>query len=71
VIFQTLFSNAIENYEDAYYGYYDTFSDFVREHFEECNEIPQHLEFYIDYEKVERDYQHDFLFHNGYVFNNH
>ena len=65
------FSNAMQNYEEAYRGSYDTFSDFVRELFVDTNDIPSHLEFYIDYEKVERDYRFDFLFHDGHVFSNH
>lgn len=64
-------SNTLESYEDAYHGYYDTFQDFVRELFDETNEIPSHLESYIDYEAVERDYRFDFSFHDGHVFSNH
>lgn len=62
------FKEAMQRFDDYYYGHYETFSEFVREHFEETNEIPSHVEFYIDYDAVERDYNIDFSFENGHVF---
>lgn len=46
--------------EDCFCGEWGSFSDFVYEHFTECNEIPDHLSHYIDWEKVERDWEGDY-----------
>jgi len=59
---------AMDKYEDAYYGTYESFSDFCFEHFNDTTDIPAHLDSYIDYDRVERDYYHDFSFEDGHVF---
>jgi antirestriction protein len=41
--------------EENYSGCYESLSDYAQEITEETSEIPNHLEFYIDYEKMGRD----------------
>ncbi len=53
---------AKEMMEDHYHGCHDSEEDFAEQLFEDCYEIPDHLQYYIDYEKVARD-----LFVNDYV----
>ena len=62
------FKEAMAKFEDKYFGHYESFRDFVVEHFEENTDIPPQLEFYIDYDAVERNYDLDFIFQNGRVF---
>lgn len=66
--FGTDFTQALEKYENAYMGHYDTFREFAEEYFDQTNEIPDHLIRYIDYEAVERDFGHDYVEHDGHVF---
>jgi antirestriction protein len=51
----------IERFEEAYAGEWDSEEDFAVDLASETMEIPSHLEFYIDYEKLARD-----LFINDY-----
>lgn len=51
----------LERFEEAYAGEWASEEDFAENLAEETMEIPQHLEFYIDYEKLARD-----LFINDY-----
>ena len=51
----------LERFEEAYAGEWDSEEDFAENLAGETMEIPQHLEFYIDYEKLARD-----LFVNDY-----
>ena len=41
--------------DDSYSGQYESLEDYARELTEETSEIPQHLEMYIDYERMGRD----------------
>lgn len=41
--------------EEDYYGCYGSLADYVQELTEETTDIPQHLAFYIDYERMGRD----------------
>jgi len=50
-----------ECFEDAYQGEWDSEEDFAENLADETMEIPEHLQFYIDYEKLARD-----LFINDY-----
>ncbi|MBI3601470.1 MAG: antirestriction protein ArdA [Candidatus Omnitrophica bacterium] len=50
-----------EHFEEAYEGEWDSEEDFAENLASETMEIPKHLEFYIDYEKLARD-----LFINDY-----
>ena len=59
---------AIEKYQGAYYGAYDSFRDFAEQYFDEVNEIPDRLTGYIDYDAVARDYKADFSMFDGHVF---
>jgi len=44
---------------DCFCGVWDSFSDYVYEDFTDCNEIPDHLVHYLDWEKIERDWEMD------------
>lgn len=44
-----------EGFEEAYSGEWDSEEEFAEDLMRECYEIPEHLEFYIDYEKFARD----------------
>jgi hypothetical protein len=46
-----------EAFFDAYMGVYDTFKDFIEELFRERNEIPAHLDSYIDWDQVVYDWE--------------
>ncbi len=50
-----------EGLEEAYSGEWGSEEEFAEDLMRECHEIPEHLEFYIDYEKFARD-----LFINDY-----
>ncbi len=55
-----------DNYfEDEYNGCWDSAEEFVRNIITECYEIPDHLEFYIDWEKYTRDVMMDYSEYNG------
>lgn len=41
--------------EENYCGYYSSLADYAQELTEQSGEIPQHLEFYIDYERMGND----------------
>jgi antirestriction protein len=45
--------------EECFCGTWNDFSDYVYESFTDCNQIPDHLSNYIDWEKVERDWEMD------------
>lgn len=42
--------------EECYHGVYDSEADFVREFLADVDPIPERLEFYIDYERMARDW---------------
>jgi len=46
--------DALDRYEDVYL-YQGTAKDYACETFEECYEIPEYLQYYIDYEAIARD----------------
>lgn len=50
----------VSSFEEAYCGQFDTFKDFVEQWFSETETIPEHLERYIDWDVVARDYEADF-----------
>lgn len=59
------FDYALEHFEEAYQGEWDSEEDFAENLIDDLgylNEIPEHLQFYFDYEKFTRD-----LFINDYV----
>ena len=41
--------------EESYSGAYSSLADYAQELTEQTSEVPKHLEFYIDYEKMGRD----------------
>ena len=44
--------------ENHYNGCFDTVEDYVREIIEQTTEIPENLQYYIDYEAIARDMQY-------------
>lgn len=48
--------------EECYYGEHESEADFVSDFMEETQPVPEHLQFYIDYERMARDwFVNDFL----------
>lgn len=70
---------AIESMEENYYGCYRSLSDYAEEFIRDTTaDIPKHLEFYIDYEKMVRDWEYSgdiftikLGFEEVHVFSNH
>ena len=60
----------LDDFREAYMGEYRNPEDFAEEIFRECYEIPQHLEYYIDWRAVWRDMDTngDFTEIGGYIF---
>ncbi|MCD6047032.1 MAG: antirestriction protein [Gammaproteobacteria bacterium] len=48
--------------EECYHGEYDSEEDYARQFYDDCMEIPDHLAYYIDYERIARD-----MFMSDYV----
>lgn len=61
---------AKDNFEEAYLGKWDSFRDFAESEFNELymHDIPEHLQSYIDYDKVERDLSYDYYESDGHIF---
>jgi antirestriction protein len=58
-----------DKFKEAHMGQYDKFVDFVEERFREVTEIPEHLDNYIDFEKVARDWKYDYwVSDEGHIF---
>lgn len=49
-----------EDFNDHYQGCWESKEQFVRELVESCETIPSHLDGYIDYEKMARNYMMDY-----------
>jgi hypothetical protein len=45
-----------------------TLADAAEEHFRECNEIPEHIDQYIDWEKVQKDYEPSHVEYEGVIY---
>lgn len=54
--------------QDRYIGEWKSNKDYAMETFIECNEIPDNLLPYIDWNAVTRDYMMDVVEINGYYF---
>ncbi len=55
-----------ESFEEAYQGEWDSEQEFAEDLASETLEIPEHLQFYIDYEKFSRDlFINDYFSANG------
>ena len=52
---------AREMVEDRYHGSFDSKEEFAEQLYDDRYEIPEHLQYYIDYQKIARD-----LFMDGY-----
>jgi len=48
------------DFDDQYNGCWNSEEEFVEELYTECNDIPDHLRFYIDWEKLTRDFMMDY-----------
>ena len=64
------------DFQDRYRGEYDSWEDFAEQLVDELgylDEIPEHLRYYLDYEKYARDirFSGDVVEHKGYFFLNH
>ena len=55
-------AEAKEMVEDRYHGCHDSEEEFAEQLYADCYEVPEHLQYYIDYEKIARD-----LFMDGYI----
>ena len=51
---------AIKASGDNFHGFYNTVEDFIYDLVQNTMDIPEHLQFYIDYKAIERDYMLDF-----------
>jgi len=63
----------ISHIEEAYYGEYDTFEDFVYQFVEDTcilEGMDDSIRGYFDYEKYGRDLSHDYFESNGHIFRN-
>ncbi|XOV77470.1 MAG: antirestriction protein ArdA [Aestuariibacter sp.] len=47
---------AIKAIDDGYHGCYESLADYAQQVTEDCTTIPQHLQYYIDYESMARDW---------------
>lgn len=52
-------------FDDQYNGCWDSAEDFIREQFESCHDIPDHLANYIDWESITRDWMMDYSEYEG------
>ena len=43
--------------DEAYYGCYGSAADYVQQLTEETNNVPEHLKYYIDYERMAEDWR--------------
>lgn len=66
--FNPSYKEALNKYEGAYMGQYNSFKDFAEQLFDETNEVPEHLANYIDYDYVASEYKHDYIMHDGHIF---
>jgi antirestriction protein len=72
-------TEAVEAMEERYHGCYQSLADYAEEFIRDTTAgIPKHLEFYIDYEKMARDWEYsgdiftiELGFEEVHVFSNH
>lgn len=50
-------SDAAQNFTDAYFGYWKSLGDYAEESYTACNEVPESLAYYIDYDSMGRDWE--------------
>lgn len=50
------FEEAKDALEDNYHGCFESLADYAREFTEDTSQIPEHLQYYIDYERMGRDW---------------
>ena len=70
--FATLYSDladlTLERFEDTYCGEWASDTEFAQDLFEQCHEIPDHLQYYIDWDAVARDLMMDHWEDNHHYF---
>ena len=49
----------LEHFEDSYCGHWNNFQEYAEDYFDNCYEVPEHLENYIDYEKFAQTLSYD------------
>ena len=54
-----------EDYDNSYHGCWDSAEEFVREFYEDCYDIPDHLDGYIDWGSITRDVMMDYSSYDG------
>lgn len=60
---------SFDDFQDSYQGKYGSKEEFVEDLYNRCYDIPDHLQNYIDWEKVARDFFcGDYIFIDGHVF---
>lgn len=60
----------IKAFTESYIGEYNTFLEYATEHFNDTQNVPEHLTSYIDYKKYAEDLRHSYWETDGYVFLN-
>ena len=61
----------LDQIEDRYHGHFLSDTELGEEYADSCMEIPEHLEPYIDYEKLGRELAWDYAEFDGHYFINH
>ena len=61
----------LDQIEDRYHGYFSSDTEMGEQYADSCMEIPEHLEPYIDYEKLGRELAWDYAEFDGHYFINH
>lgn len=65
-------ADIVSQFRDAYMGQWDSLENFVEEHLQETQDIPDWLRRYIDWMLVAQDWGHDFWeSDNGHIFRAH
>ncbi len=70
--------DSLDSIDDSYMGEYDSFQEYAEQFLMDCDEfhmIPDHLQYYFDYEQYARNLQYDYYVvesnnHGVYIFRN-
>jgi len=63
-------SDLFDKFEESYQGKWDSFEQYAEQWFDDVylHDVPDHIRYYIDYEKFARDLEMDYAYIGGYVF---
>ena len=61
---------SLDDFEDSYQGDYNDFEEFAEQIFRDCYDIPERLEYYIDWKAVAHDMAYDYTMIGRSVFAN-